>query len=217
MASVSHVEAASETEAEELQAADKKRSRKSGGAWSMGRTRRSATRRAECEREETERCDGRANEGVMKRRREKQYQSRPARIEVLEWIVAGKGELEALTERTNWVVSSKTEPDDRMWSDGSVDWVEQQQDTGLSIFLANWRWLQRTSEIEGRDEKETREESVMWRWTSEGSGELETREARDAEMRWRWRRGWKRVERQRLGKPRNPKWEWSRLRTIQDQ
>lgn len=73
----------------------------------------------------------------MKRRREKQYQSRPARIEVLEWIVAGKGELEALTERTNWVVSSKTEPDDRMWSDGSVDWVEQQQDTGLSIFLAN--------------------------------------------------------------------------------
>jgi hypothetical protein len=66
----------------------------------------------------------------MKRRRQKQYQSRAARSEGSEESEEGKGELLALIDRTNCVVSSKTDPEEMMWSEGSDDCVEQQQVTG---------------------------------------------------------------------------------------
>jgi hypothetical protein len=121
----------------------------------------------------------------MNRRREKQYQSKPARIEESEESgesEEGKGELLALIDRTNCVVSSKQEPAEMIWSEGSEDWVMQQQETGSCRVFANCLWLQRTSAMVRWLENETREVSVMWRWTSEGRGELATRTAREEEM-----------------------------------
>jgi hypothetical protein len=67
----------------------------------------------------------------MKRRRQKQYQSRAARSEGSEESEEGKGELLALIDKTNCVVSSRMAPEEMMWSEGSDDGVEQQQVTGL--------------------------------------------------------------------------------------
>jgi hypothetical protein len=67
----------------------------------------------------------------MKRRRQKQYQRRAARSEGSEESEEGKGELLALMDRTNCAVSSKEEPEEMMWSDGSDDCVVQQQVAGM--------------------------------------------------------------------------------------
>lgn len=83
------------------------------------------------------RFDGRVTDGVMNLRRQKQYQSRPAKIEESEESEEGNAELLALIERTNWVVSSKMEPEVIMCFAGSDDSVVQQQVVGLWMDFAN--------------------------------------------------------------------------------